>query len=430
MPGEVGLLNASMGTDRIVVRQAGDADRFRATDDFVWSVEDEADWSTDASLHDLPESGRFAADIEGQELALHAGVYAVRPMQLTVPGGRSPVPVAGLTYVGVHPDVRRRGVLTAMMRDHLDRCRDDGLVVSVLHASETGIYSRFGYGLAATELRVTLGSGTTLTAPGLEADARAVTTETVSASDPGVIERLMDCERACAAEAPGTVTAELPYYQAFAQPPPSYRRGSEPLRLVFARKDGHDIGVAWFRRRQEWPQGRAAGTLTASVMSGSPVARLVILRRLLEADLMGKVVLGRVGIDDPLFGWVDGPRGVSEAQASDNTWVRLADLPRALGLRSYAADCDVVVEVQDAYVRDNAGRWRLRVRDGRLSVDGVDAGPDLTMDVARLGAAYLGAGNLVAQRRAGLIEEHRAGAAAELWHAMRTDVAPSPSMGF
>jgi hypothetical protein len=47
-----------------------------------------------------------------------------------------------------------------------------------------------------------------------------------------------------------------------------------------------------------------------------------------------------------------------------------------------------------------------------------------------LGAAYLGGSNLVAMNRAGLIVEHRGGAVAELWRAMRTDVAPAAAIEF
>ena len=76
---------------------------------------------------------------------LHAGIYGVRPMEMSLPGG-AVVPIAGLTWVGVHPDSRRRGVLAAMMTDHLTRTRDAGTAISALHASEAAIYGRFGYG--------------------------------------------------------------------------------------------------------------------------------------------------------------------------------------------------------------------------------------------------------------------------------------------
>ena len=53
-----------------------------------------------------------------------AGIYGSFDMGITIPapeGRVTPVPMAGLTWVGVHPDHRRRGVLTAMLDHHFRR---------------------------------------------------------------------------------------------------------------------------------------------------------------------------------------------------------------------------------------------------------------------------------------------------------------------
>ena len=47
------------------------------------------------------------------------------------PGGARQVPCAGLTWVGVHPDHRRQGVLTAMLRHHLEQVRAEARGVPV-----------------------------------------------------------------------------------------------------------------------------------------------------------------------------------------------------------------------------------------------------------------------------------------------------------
>ena len=54
---------------------------------------------------------------------------------------------------------------------------------------------------------------------------------------------------------------------------------------------------------------------------------------------------------------------------------------------------------------------------------------ELTLDVNVLGAGFLGHG-IGGLLRAGLVREHRPGAYAELARAMRTLVAPEPSIGF
>src|SRR5690606_23891261 len=90
-----------------------------------------------------------------------AAVHSSFQFRTRVPGGRD-VPTAGLTWVGVHPGHRRRGLLRSMISDHFARSLARGEAISTLFAAETEIYQRFGYGLAAAEARATLSRGAKL----------------------------------------------------------------------------------------------------------------------------------------------------------------------------------------------------------------------------------------------------------------------------
>jgi predicted acetyltransferase len=164
---------------------------------------------------------------------------------------------------------------------------------------------------------------------------------------------------------------------------------------------------------------------------GAPAARLALLRRLVDFDLIGTVKVGTVGIDDPLLLWVGGPRATSDVATYDSLWLRLVDLPEALQDRAWSAPCDVVVEVADSAAPWNQGRWHIRADDaGGATVQRTTAECEAFLRVEALGAAYLGGGNLVALQRAGLVAECRKGAVAELWRAMRAEVAPTAAVGF
>ncbi len=417
-----------MTPPRISVGRADDPQRYLATDQTVWFSEVGAA-SVQEQLLGLDEPRRFAAQVEGAEPATYPGIYGVFPLTLPVPGGRQ-VQCAGLTAVGVHPDHRRQGVLTAMLRHHLEQVRDqDGTHVSALHASEPAIYGRYGYGLASLELEVTLARGTTLAAPHLEDAAARVSTQMATASDTDVPQRMRACHLACAEL--GSVVGESGYYDRVCHQLPEELRDKEPRRVLFARRGGVDVGFAMFRRTSKWERGRPAGELTVWAVVGEPAARLALLRRLVDFDLVGSVRVGAVGTDDPLLAWVGGPRAASDVATYDSLWVRLVDLPEALQDRAWSAACDVVVEVADTHAPWNHGRWRIGADSrGEATVHRSAEDPDLSLGVEALGAAYLGGGNLVGLRRAGLVEEHRAGAADELWRAMRTDVAPSAALGF
>ena len=146
---------------------------------------------------------------------------------------------------------------------------------------------------------------------------------------------------------------------------------------------------------------------------------------------MGTITVNKVGVDDPLILWAGGPRSTSDVGTYDSLWVRLVDLPEALRARTWSAPCDVVVEVEDRPAPWNHGRWRLHADDrGDAAVDRTDADADLRLSVQSLGGAYLGGGSLAAQHRAGLVDERRPGAVAELSRALRTPLEPSAAFAF
>lgn len=411
----------------IDVRPSEDAAKYLATDQLVWFGE-VTDSDAEQLRLGLPQDQRFVVDLPDGPDDLHSGIYGVRPMEMSLPGG-SVVPIAGLTWVGVHPDARRRGVLAAMMTDHLARTRAAGTAVSALHASEAAIYGRFGYGSAVLTHQVDLGRGTTFTAPHLEDDLAGTTTHLVDMAAPGVTERMRACQLAVAPDFPGTIVGSPDFFSLLAHEPPEQLRDKERRRVLFARRDGRDVGFTGLRREHKWDNARPSGTVVVGTLCGDPAARLALARRVVDVDLMGTTKLENVGLDDPLLAWIGGPRSTGSLQTWDSTWVRLVDLEAAWPLRSYEADCDVVVEVDDRYAPWNAGRWRLTASSAAGSATRTDAGADLALDVAVLGAGYLGHG-IGGLLRAGLVQEHRPGAYADLARAMRTAVAPEPSIGF
>lgn len=431
-----------MDSPRYVVEPAPDDAVFSRTDDTVWFHEPPTEAVADKILS--LAWGRFAALEQGAAdgdaaedpaIATYAGVYGVRAMTLSVPGVDAEVrrlPAAGLTWVGVHPDHRRRGVLKAMMRHHLEQVRTmPGVHLSALHASEPSIYGRFGYGLASLELSVSLGRGTTLAAPHLDAEAALLRTVLASAADPGMAARCQRVWERAADRQVGIVTGDDAFYVRISTETPEELRGKEPMRLLFARRDGQDVALAAFRREHKWEKSRPGGELTVFAVVGEPAARLALLRRLLDFDLIGSVKVWGLGLDDPLQHWVAGPRGLADTALFDSTWVRLVDLPEALMARGYAASCDLVLDVIDDTAPWNAGRWRLRVGDaGDAEVHRTDDEPDLRLRVEALGAAYLGGVSPALLAASGVVEELRPAAATRLWHSLRTDTRPAASTGF
>lgn len=397
-----------------------------AMDRLVWA--DDLRTPRERALRDTPSRAAWLATIDGE----HAGVAGSWDIEVSVPakGGASLRPAEGLTWVGVHPDHRRRGVLRALMLEHLRWTREDqGRALAALKASEASIYGRFGYGVASTELMTTFAAGATFTAPEPVEELAAATTTRMTPAGPEHAERLHALVRESGRRAVGTVVRTAHDYARILTDIPESRGEREPAWLLWATRDGQDVGCAWFHRTPKWehgaPDGRV-GVITA--VDTDAGATLAIARRLTSFDLMVHTDHW-VAPDDPLVLWQGTQRPIGRG-LTDDLWVRVVDLPQAVAERGHAADMDVTVHVRDATLPANAGTWRWTAADGEGRLTRADGPADLSLDVAELGAVWLAGQTLGARARAGFVTEHRPGTVAALDAALRTPAGPVATLGF
>lgn len=422
----------------------GDAERIMTLEHLVW-FEIAQGVSTQDSLAELDFERTRGAEFSAAQVRLGAaagaprplaGMYASWAMAVTAPGPRGALarlPMNGLTWVGVHPDQRRRGLLRQMMTDHLHTAHEAGEAVAGLQAAEPAIYGRFGYGAASLDVTLTLGRGTQFQAGSeIEAEADRLSTHFVPAGTPEAMAVIQRAHLAAAEHTLGAVTRTDAMSQVWFRDHPTARGSKEPLQAMFATRDGEPTGYALFRRISEWgddnlPSGKVTVREIGAV---DPASLLALARRLVDFDLTSKVSVHGRGTDDPLLWWAGGPRQVG-LRAGDSLWVRLVDVDKALTARGYAAPVDVVLDVLDEVCPWNQRRWRLTTgEDGVGRCVPTDDEPDLRLPVAALGAAYLGSRPIAAQAAAGVVSELHTGSVAELSRAMRGDVEPVAAIGF
>ncbi|MGH3874843.1 MAG: GNAT family N-acetyltransferase [Pseudonocardiaceae bacterium] len=117
-----------------------------------------------ADVRPMFEPDRFllACDADDGQIV---GVTGDFPFTMTLPGGGA-LAVPGVTFVAVATTHRRRGVLRTMMAAQHRGFIEDGVAVSILTASEGGIYGRFGYGPATISRVVEIDRWLTAFRPG------------------------------------------------------------------------------------------------------------------------------------------------------------------------------------------------------------------------------------------------------------------------
>lgn len=368
------------------------------------------DTDSAARFSERHDVDRMHAAWEGDRIVGGAGAFTFR---MSVPGGGS-IPTAGVTVIGVLPTHRRRGVLTALMREQLEDCRARGEAAAYLYASESTIYPRFGYGLATRPGEMRLPREYTAFAHpfGPRGTFRLVDVEEAVRAFPPIYEQMFT-------QRPGLVSRSTAWWE-------GRRLVAGPFgpqtakRLVLLELDGEPAGYAIYYVEQKWEHGSSVGKVTiVEAVASTPDATRELWRWLLDFDWTSEFEAGLLPLDHPLFLLLAEPRRM-RFQIGDGTWVRLIDVEAALAARSYDADTQVVIELTDQFLPENAGRWRL----GAHGAERTNAAAELALDVTGLGSVYLGGFSFADLVRGSRATELTAGAVERADALFRTSVQP------
>jgi predicted acetyltransferase len=363
-------------------------------------------------LRDSTELDRTFAWFEGDKMM---GTAETVSFDMSLPGGGT-VACAGLTSVGVNPLRRRRGILTALMRRQLDQAHEREEPVGALYASESGIYGRYGYGAAAPSTSIEIPTArAALRRPAAEAGPL----ELLDVDD--ALERLPAIYERARGQRPGAMNRAPERWRAFlGYDPEGERRGySARFHVVL-----EDRGYLVYRIKDEWSEGAPDGRLqVVELVTLDAGAHATLWQLCLSMDLVDLVEAEQRPPDDPvLLELVDPVR--ARVRPGAPLWVRVISVPETVAARGYAGEGGAVVAIADAACPWNAGTWRLELGPEGGSATRTAASPDLSMDVAELGCAYLGGIRLSALVAARRVHEHRAGAAWALDRLMAADPLP------
>ncbi|MEV5826305.1 GNAT family N-acetyltransferase [Spirillospora sp. NPDC052242] len=346
-----------------------------------------------------------AYDITGSEPDVLAGQLGVVPQRLSVPGGA--LDCAAVTFVAVLPTHRRRGILSSMIDRMLADTADAGRPVAALWASEGPIYGRYGFGVANRRI-------------GFEVDTSGpLALRTVPDDRPL---RLLDRDRAPdvlgplyereLARRPGGLARDAWWWLERTVAPVDHGnpRFTEPKIVV------HPEGYAVYRTHERTVR-------LYDMAAGTPRVEAALWRYLASIDLTRTIVAPERPVDDLLLHMAADPDQVAVTRDAAALWLRLVDVPGALRARSWAAEDAFVLDVADARLPGNRGRWRLGTGE-RPDCARTDAAPDLALDVADLAAVYLGGTRVSTLVRVGAVVEHTPGAADRLDAALAVPFAP------
>lgn len=338
----------------------------------------------------LWEQERSVCAFDEGEMVATAGAFS---LNLRVPGGV--VPTGGTTMVSVAPTHRRKGLLRRLMSQHLRDVSDREETLVALWASESSIYGRFGYGVAAqgTDLSIPTDRLAFHRLAPEPASVRLVPADEARASLPVIYDRV--CQ-----SWPGFFErTETWWEERWFSEHPHRREGASRRR--FALTEGSD-GYVVYRQKPSWHEGSASGELLVLDLVGtSPESWAGLWSFVLNHDLTSTVTAPLRSPDDPLQHLLAAPRRIRQ-RPGDSIWIRVHDPVRALASRAYQAEGHLVMEVVDPFLQRTV-TVELDAGPAGAACAVSDRPPDLVMDIEDLGACYLGWSRFRSLARAGRV---------------------------
>jgi predicted acetyltransferase len=271
-----------------------------------------------------------------------------------------------------------------------------------LWASEATIYGRFGYGLASQMGAISLAKDRSRFAIPFQArgTVRLVDLEEAARTFPPLYEQVF-------AQRPGMFSRSKEWWETRRLfDDPVRRKGGGPKNRALLELDGKPAGYAIYHVKPDWASGSSAGAVDISeVVAPTPEAARELWRWLLDFDWTSEFHANFLPLDHELFMLLAEPRRL-EFKINDGVWVRLIDVGQALSARTYN-DGEIVLEVDDALLPENAGRWRVTSSGAERTEDAAD----LRLDITGLGSVYLGGFTFAALVRGSRAQELTDGAA-------------------
>lgn len=304
------------------------------------------------------------------------------PADLTVPGHRA-VPAWAVSGVSVSQTHRRRGIARALMEAELRTTLALGLPVAMLTVSESTLYGRYGYATAALARDVTvLTRRVRWTGPQPAGRVHFVSAEQLRDDGHAVVERVR-------LGRPGEISYDGHLW-------------TRQLGLSVDDDNAKKLRLIRYDDASGTPQGFAVYHLVGddtdfaehelklhTLVAATTDAYAGLWRFLLDMDLVTKVSAHLRPVDEPLRWMIDDFRAVRVTEV-DHLWVRILDVPAALGARTYGSPGRLVIAVDDPLGHAD-GTWAVDVADdGGATVSATDDPADATMSVNALGSLYLG----------------------------------------
>ncbi|MCV7442402.1 GNAT family N-acetyltransferase [Mycobacterium paraense] len=354
-----------------------------------------------------------AEDVSDPQRPVLVGTSLYYRLRLTVPGGAA-LEAAWLSMIAVAATHQRRGIWQQISVQGFGILQERGYPILCGVPTQPTVYEILGAGVASYARTYNIEARyTELRAKPSQNRARVVDASEAATHLPAIYERW------CAIT-PGALSRDNAWWADFLEDRPTQRDNGSTLNFVI-----HPDGFLTYRALGASPHAyrRPFGDLVVQDFCAvTDEAHDELLGTLVSLKMFDNILI-EVPVDDPLPLKLKDQLAAQTTRLSDFLWMRIMNVPDALGARSYRADADVVLEVTDP-LGVAGGRFRLQTRDGAGTCTPHDGPADVKLGLGDLGSIYMGAHRAWELHRASRIAELRSGALDELDAAFDTRRVP------
>ena len=321
------------------------------------------------------EIDRLLVCMDGDTMAGSGGVDS---FDMTLPAGAQ-VPVAGIGYITTAPTHRRRGIQRSIMERIHDDARERGDAASILWASQSLLYGRYGYGntMPVHEWHIDLRHTSYEHAP--EWSGHHVKLERDEA-----IPLMTEAYERTRPNRTGMITRTAKRWLYEIHPVNT----KDEFFVIY--KEGDDA-LAYARYTiDKDPNDEFKGTMhVVEAVAATDAAHAALWRYLFDQELVDDVKAHARPVDDPLVWMLAEPRRLRRA-LTDAIWMKFLDIPAMLEQRTYPVEDSLTLQIIDAETKEPQNLAIEFGSEGAICRDTATA-PDLIMNEAELAAMYAGA---------------------------------------
>lgn len=398
------VLSAGVTAGGLAVRRVDDADRGQ-TDAWLEAVSrgfldtERTEVQRQAYFDHTAHRRKVAVfDADAPQPEIPVATFASWGTELSLPGAT--VPACAISSVTVAPTHRRRGLLRQLMAGELRTAASLGFPLAALTVSESSIYGRFGFGAAVA-------------AAEWEIDVRRAGWVGPAAS--GRIdfvgkERGRELAELLHARIRPGMTGEVTmpggaWDRAFGTRPDAEK--ADRLRVLQFRGDGGQVdGIVLYTVTENEADFASSSIHVNMLLAATDAAYAGLWQFLLSMDLISTIHVSELAVDEPLW-WMLADQRAAKISLRDHHYLRVLDVPAALGARRYGAADTLVLDIDDP-LGIAGGTFVMTVDDaGAAALDPVDAAPVgellVRLGVTELSAILLGGVSPVTLAKAGRV---------------------------